>query len=388
MMRVCGVSISPSRNVTAWPAMRRMGGAIWLAAVFLCAIGPASAQPDEKRVALVIGNADYAYAPKLNNTRNDARLVAQSLVASGFTIINGGAQLDLEADAMRDAVRSFGRALDANTVAVLYYSGHGIEYQGENYLIPINSNPSPTDVYDLVRVSDLMRTIEEKHNGMAIIILDACRTNSFPKGLKDLGGGLAQMQAPRGTLIAFATQPGASARDGAGGNSPYAKALADEIRKPGIDVFNTFNEVARRVDDTTGHQQTPWLSSSPITGQFYFTPPAAPTQFSAAVSEQPALSTISSRSSASPDQVALVQPSQARNGSAANATPELSGERHLIVKDVVVVDQPGIARNEIGRLRVGDIVVVLPYKSERWRAIQMDNGKQGFVDASATRILQ
>src|SRR5208337_3297300 len=82
----------------------------------------------------------------------------------------------------------------------------------------------------------------------------------------------------RGTLIAFATQPGASAQDGAGENGPYALALADEIRKPGIDVFKTFNEVARRVDDTTGHQQTPWFSVSPIAGRFYFTPPAAPPQ--------------------------------------------------------------------------------------------------------------
>jgi Caspase domain len=267
--------------------MLRIAAVVCLGFSLLCSIGGASAETEARRIALVIGNADYK-VKRLNNPRNDARLVAQSLQAAGFSLINGRVQLDLDNDSMRDAIRAFGRQLSPNTVAVLYYSGHGIEYQGENYLVPIDADPDTSAAnveLDLVNVGVLLRQIEAAHNGMTIVILDACRTNPFTKGLKDVTGGLAQLQAPRGTLVAFATQPGHSALDGTKGNSPYALALADEIRKPGLDVFNTFNEIARKVDDATQHQQTPWFSSSPIAGEFYFVPPAS--QPTATLTPQP-----------------------------------------------------------------------------------------------------
>jgi uncharacterized caspase-like protein len=108
-----------------------------------------------------------------------------------------------------------------------------------------------------------------------LVMLDACRNNPFAgRGLRAAGGGLAQMQAPEGTLISFATQPGNVAQDGADGNSPYTKVLAEIIKTPGLDVFQTFNQVGLKVKKATGGAQQPWLSSSPIEGVFFFKPGA------------------------------------------------------------------------------------------------------------------
>jgi hypothetical protein len=244
---------------------------VGLAALLLCGLAHADDQVEPKRVALVIGNSAYPVRP-LKNARNDARLVARTLVAAGFSLIGGHEWLDLSGDGLRDAAKAFGRSLAPNTVGVLYFAGHGIEDNGKNYLVPVDADITASlQLYDLLPVDQLMTDVERARTGMGIIILDACRT--YPvAGLRGAGAGLAQMQAPRGTLVAFATQPGRAAQDGSGGNSPYALALAAAIRKPGLDVFNTFNEVARQVDDATQHEQTPWFSSSPITAQFYFTP--------------------------------------------------------------------------------------------------------------------
>jgi Domain of unknown function (DUF4189)/Caspase domain len=108
------------------------------------------------------------------------------------------------------------------------------------------------------------------------VILDACRNNPFgARGLRSADGGLAQMRAPEGTLISYATQPGSVARDGSDGHSPYTKALATTIKQAGLDIFQTFNQVGLAVKRETGGSQQPWVSSSPIDGTFYFVAPAA-----------------------------------------------------------------------------------------------------------------
>ena len=120
------------------------------------------------------------------------------------------------------------------------------------------------------------RNICRRTNSQAAQILDACRNNPLAgRGLRSTDGGLAQMRAPEGTLISYATQPGNVAQDGDGGNSPYTKALAQTIRRAGLDVFQTFNEVGLAVKRSTGGQQQPWVSSSPIDGKFYFVDPPA-----------------------------------------------------------------------------------------------------------------
>jgi uncharacterized caspase-like protein len=171
------------------------------------------------------------------------------------------------------AVQSFGNQLQGADVGLFYYAGHGVQVRGENYLVPINANPTrEVDVdFQMINSNLVLRQMEGAGTGLNVVILDACRNNPFGgRGLRATTGGLAQMQAPEGTLISYATQPGNVALDGFGDNSPYAKALAQAIQRPGLDIFQTFNEVGLAVMQATGKAQQPWVSTSPIKGNFYF----------------------------------------------------------------------------------------------------------------------
>ena len=229
-----------------------------------------------RRIALVVGNGAYRSIDRLPNAANDARLVARTVRDLGFTLIGGDALLDLDKAAFDKAVQSFGDQLTGSTVALFYYSGHGMQVRGTNYLVPVSANPTrETDVdFQLVDAQLVLRQMEAGDTKLNLMILDACRNNPFGgRGLRAVGGGLAQMQAPKGTLISYATQPGNVAYDGVGSNSPYTSALVDAMRGPSRGVFDVFNQVGLKVKESTGGQQQPWLSSSPIEGDFYFVPP-------------------------------------------------------------------------------------------------------------------
>jgi carboxyl-terminal processing protease len=233
----------------------------------------------DKRVALVIGNSAYQNIPKLDNPRNDAALMASTLAQLGFTLIGDGAQLDLDKTGLDVAIQRFGAAVQGADVAMFYYAGHGVQVRGSNYLVPVGANPTrEADVdFQMVDLNLVLRQMEAAGTKLNLVVLDACRNNPFGgRGLRAADGGLAQMRAPEGTLISFATQPGNVALDGEG-NSPYTKALAATIRKPGLDIFQTFNEVGLAVKRSTGGSQQPWVSSSPIDGNFYFSAPPATT---------------------------------------------------------------------------------------------------------------
>ena len=228
------------------------------------------------RAALVIGNSDYRSVAKLDNPANDAKLMAETLRGLGFTLIGGGAELDLEKAGLDQAVQAFGAALVGAEVALFYYAGHGVQVRGTNYLVPVNANPTrEADVdFQMVDMALVLRQMEASGTRLNLVILDACRNNPFGgRGLRATGGGLAQMQAPEGTLISYATQPGNVAQDGVDGHSPYTRALADTIAKGGLDIFQTFNAIGLQVKRSTGGAQQPWVSSSPIEGSFYFAPP-------------------------------------------------------------------------------------------------------------------
>jgi hypothetical protein len=142
-----------------------------------------------------------------------------------------------------------------------------------NWLVPVDANPTaPHDLdFQMVDAKLVLRQLEDAGTKLNLVILDACRSNPFDgRGLRGAGGGLAEMQAPEGTLISYAAQPRAVAADGAGGDSPYTLALADAIRQPGLDVFRIFNQVGLAVKQATGGTQLPWLASSPISVNFYF----------------------------------------------------------------------------------------------------------------------
>jgi hypothetical protein len=170
-------------------------------------------------------------------------------------------------------VQAFGRQIQGAEVALFYYAGHGLQIHGANYLAPVDANPTrEADLdFQMLDANLVLHQMEGSGSKLNVMILDACRNNPFAgRGMRAANGGLAQMQAPEGTLISFATQPGNVALDGADGDSPYSKALAETLRQPGLDIFRTFNQIGVKVSEATGGQQQPWLSTSPIKGDFYF----------------------------------------------------------------------------------------------------------------------
>lgn len=279
-MRLEAVSRAPI--VRPVPSGRRRArvraGALVIATISAALVWPAFAPSGnawaESRVALVIGNAAYASRP-LRNPRHDAELMARTLAATGFEIVS---VLDGDAAAIRKAVTEFGRRLQGpDTVALFYYAGHGVQADGENYLIPLGSDiQSMNEVaVNAIALSDVVKSMARSSARMNIVVLDACRDNPFAETARtSAAGGLAPVVAPSGTIIGYATAPGQIARDGDGDDSPYTAALAINIPLPGLTLEEVFRNTRRRVLDATGGKQTPWEHSS-LVGEFYFKPKTA-----------------------------------------------------------------------------------------------------------------
>ncbi|HVM83131.1 MAG TPA: SUMF1/EgtB/PvdO family nonheme iron enzyme [Candidatus Binatia bacterium] len=228
----------------------------------------------EPRVALVIGNSRYGGdLPKLTNPANDAELMASTLKRLGFQVVKVE---DADLNQMKRAIADFGDLLASagpTAVGLFYYAGHGLQISGVNYLIPLKANIQKSTDADLEAVSaDLvLKQMEYAGNALNIVILDACRNNPLSRGMRSAGGGLARMDAPMGTFIAYSTAPGETAADGTGKNSPYTLALAKAMQKPGIAIEETFRDARVDVITATNKEQVPWESSS-LTGAFYFQP--------------------------------------------------------------------------------------------------------------------
>jgi TPR repeat protein len=250
--------------------------ALLLGIVAIAFAVPAAAQSsgDERRVALVVGNFGYEHVPKLANPGNDATLIATTLHQLGFTLVGGAAQDNVDKAHFDKLVQEFGRAIQGADVALFYYAGHGMQVDGSNWLVPIDANPTrPQDLeFQMLNADLVLKQMDGAGTRLNLVLLDACRNNPFA-GLstRAVQGGLAQMRAPEGTMISFATQPGNVAADGTGADGPYAAALAASMRKPGLDIFRVFNQVGLAVKHDTDGAQLPWVSNSPIDGEFYFT---------------------------------------------------------------------------------------------------------------------
>ncbi|QPF83496.1 caspase family protein [Bradyrhizobium genosp. L] len=241
-----------------------------VAAFVLCVGGAAHA---EKRVALVVGNSAYRDAPNLPNPAADAKLMAETLTSLGFFVVGGGALVDLTKGGFDEALTAFSRELAGADVALFYYAGHGVETHGLNYLVPVDAHPADEgDVFmQGVGMAGVLAQMEKSGAKINLVLLDACRNNPFRgHGVRSKTGGLAQMQAPPGTLISFSTQPRSVALDGHHGHSPYTRAVAAIIRHQGYGLFRTFNEIGLAVERETHGRQLPWLASSPIAARFYF----------------------------------------------------------------------------------------------------------------------
>src|SRR6267154_1611653 len=214
------------------------------------------------------------WVPALPNPANDAKAVTQLLTDSGFEVSSAA---DLSQKEMRDKVSEFAgkvAAKGADTVALVFYAGHGLQIDGENFLVPVDVDPKrDADIpIQAVRLNDVLNTLTSVPSRMRILLLDACRNNPFPEISKTAGGGLAIIDAKIGapnTFLSFSTSPGAIAEDGAGANSPYTAALLAAARVPNIPVEETFKHVRLAVNRATDGRQTPWDSSS-LTEDFRF----------------------------------------------------------------------------------------------------------------------
>lgn len=226
--------------------------------------------PAQKKLALLIGNGAYPDAP-LTNPVNDARKMAAALKRLGFEVI---VHENVGQKEMKRAIDKFGHALKGYDAGLFFYSGHGIQVNGENYLMPVDANPaSENDVeYDCVNAGRILGKMEDAGKKTNIIILDACRNNPFERGWtrSAKGKGLAFMNAPSGSLIAYATSPGNVAFDmSESSNSPYTAALLQHIETPNITISEMFQRVRSAVMRETNDEQIPWESTS-LTGNFYF----------------------------------------------------------------------------------------------------------------------
>lgn len=227
----------------------------------------------EARLALVIGQSAYRTVPELPNAANDAKGMAELLGNAGFTVT---AAPNLAQNEMRQAISDFAgkvSASGADTVALVFYAGHGLQIEGENYLVPVDLDPKREADIPLqgVRLNDLLNTLGALPTRARIFMLDACRNNPFP-ALSGAGHGLAIVDtnagAP-GSFISYSTSPGAEAEDGSGADSPYTAAALTVAKQPNIPIEEVFKRIRIAVAQSTDGRQIPWESSS-LTSDFKF----------------------------------------------------------------------------------------------------------------------
>jgi len=244
----------------------------------------AAAALAQKKVALVIGNAAYKEAP-LKNPVNDARAMAARLRQLGFQVI---ARENAGKAQMEAAVLEFGEALGAGAVGMFYFAGHGLQVNGRNFLVPVDATMRSEQRVRLetLDVDILLDQMDVAKSSVNLVVLDACRNNPFERRLRSTGSGLAQINAPQGTLIAYATAPGRVAADGEGANGIYTAHLLRHMGAPGLAVEEMFKRVRADVSRETNGAQTPWESSS-LTGGFFFVEPAPPPVAAAPKPEPP-----------------------------------------------------------------------------------------------------
>ena len=275
--------------------MRRLAGKVMQRSVFkrvfiissvafFCSVTWASAQDrgivarrsmesgphSEQRVALVIGNAAYETAP-LRNPVNDARAMAKALSELGFDVTE---RENLVQKDMKREIQYFGQKLLKGGIGLFYYAGHAVQVNGRNYLIPVGAaiEHEKQVEYEAVDAGSVLSEMDYARNRLNIVILDACRDNPFARSFRSVAQGLASINAPTGSLIAYATAPGSVASDGPGEHGVYTGELIKAIQSPGAKIEDVFKQVRSAVREMTQGKQVPWESSS-LEGDFYFKKP-------------------------------------------------------------------------------------------------------------------
>ena len=227
----------------------------------------------ENRIALVIGNSAYKSVTALPNPANDAKAMTRFLTSAGFQVLQAP---NLTQGDMRKTLSDFANIVGEkgpDTVALVFYAGHGLQVDGENYLVPVDARISrEADVpLQATRLADVMNALASVRTKASFVMMDACRNNPFSEINKVSGRGLAIVDAPNGSLVSYSTAPGTEALDGDGQNSPYTSAVVSIGQQPGLPIEQLFKRVRVAVSDATNRQQFPWESSS-LTGEFSFFP--------------------------------------------------------------------------------------------------------------------
>ncbi|HEX8634896.1 MAG TPA: WG repeat-containing protein [Pyrinomonadaceae bacterium] len=233
-----------------------------------------NAQTTQKRIALVIGNAAYTNAKPLANPANDAADMAATLDALGFEVLSGMNQNKRQLETL---IRRFGTRLAVTKgTGLFYYAGHGLQVNGENYLVPVDAEiPEADEVqYQAVPMNLVLSKMNSAGNDLNIVILDACRNNPFARswrGFRDTGeaDGLARITPPQGTIVLYATQPGSVASDGTGRNGLFTESLLQQIKRPNVELDQMVKNLTRDVSERSKRKQFPWREGS-STGDFYF----------------------------------------------------------------------------------------------------------------------
>jgi invasion protein IalB len=221
------------------------------------------------RVALIIGNGDYAHTTTLRNPANDAADMGRTLRELGFDVVDG---MNLDRQGMEAKIREFSRKLIGAEIALFYYAGHAIQVGGTNYLLPMDAKLEQAGdlMLDTLDLQIVLRQMESQVR-VNLVFIGACRDNPLarnyaqalgPSRSASLSRGLATVRSTVGTLVAFATEPGNTAQDGAGRNSPFTTALLKHIRTPGVDIGVLMRRVRADVIAATGDKQVPWDHSS------------------------------------------------------------------------------------------------------------------------------
>ena len=271
------------------------------------------AQAQTQRYALVIGNAAYEASP-LRNPVNDARDMAAALQDLGFDV---DLLLDATLPQIEAAIEQLNQNLRRGGIGMVFYAGHGIQVNGENYLMPIGANINrEQDVrYEAYPLGRLLGSLEDADNDLNIVILDACRNNPFARQWRSSSTGLAPVQSARGTLVAYATYPGGLADDGPGRNGVYTEALLEHIRAP-LNVELMLKQVRADVIEATNERQVPWESSS-LVGNFSFNPEAIASPPATPSTTEPIGSEPATAPTTSPSE--RLQPSTTPSSPAANS---------------------------------------------------------------------
>lgn len=277
----------------------------------MCMALSVSAAKADRRVAFVVGNGAYKNVAQLPNPPIDAKAMAATLRNVGFEVIEGS---NLTRDQMTEKLLDFGRKAQGSDVAVFYYAGHGIAVSGSNYLLPVDADIKSEMDVKLGAAINIDLTLDQTMGDakVKLVFLDACRDNPFAAKIKsnsatrsvNVQSGLAEMKSGEGTLIAFATGPGQTALDGQeGNNSPFTRALIDNITKPGVEIQQAMTSVRAQVNEETHKGQLPWGHTNLI-GAVYLNP-AQQTQQVANAAPTASSSTPAAAASSSSDGVEL-----------------------------------------------------------------------------------